>query len=77
MGSGAYHSRDCPEQYWNVVEVIISEETTIVDAVATGELDRDDLDTFSDYVAASDRDLDPGLVHLIKIVTTLLEECDG
>lgn len=76
MGSGAYRSCDCPEQYWKVVEVLRAEETTIVDAVATGELDHHDLNTFCNCVAAGERDLDPGLTHLVKIVTRLLEECD-
>jgi hypothetical protein len=74
MGSGTDRTCDCPEPYHAVLNIVTAEETTIVDAVSSGELDHNDIDTFLDYATAADHDLDFGLVHLVRIVDTLLEE---
>ncbi|OYR53886.1 hypothetical protein DJ73_06180 [Halorubrum sp. Ea1] len=77
MSSGTCFARDCPEQYRDVINIVEAEETTIVDAVLTGKLEQDDLDTFLEYVAVADREIEPSLIHLVEIVDTLLEKRDS
>lgn len=72
MGSGSRRTRDWPESCYNVLTVVSTEETTLVNAVSRGDLDRRDIETFLRY--AADHDVDPGLVHLVSIINSLLEE---
>ncbi|TKX87185.1 hypothetical protein EXE43_04535 [Halorubrum sp. SS5] len=72
MGSDSRRTRDCPEPCRDVLNIVSAEETTLVDAVSSGELDRRDIETFLRY--AADHDVEPGIVPLVKIVDTLLEE---
>lgn len=74
MGSGSYRTRDYPEPCRDVLTIVTAEETTIVDAVSSGKLDHDDIDAFLDYATDADHDIDPGVIHLVEIVETLLEE---
>lgn len=74
MGSGICLGRDYPEQYRDIIDIMQAKETTIVDAVLTGTLEQRTLDKFLEYVAAADQEVDPEIIHLIKIVDALLEE---
>lgn len=74
MGSSTCRTRDCPEPCRDVLNIVTAEETTIVDAVSNGNLDHDDINAFLTYVTAADHDIDPGLIHLVEIIDTLLEE---
>jgi hypothetical protein len=69
------HTRDCPDSYYHIVTVVTAEETTLVDALSSGELDHDDVEAFLSY--ADEHNVDPGLVHLVKIVDGLLEDHSG
>lgn len=77
MSSGICLARDCPEQYRDVIDIVETEETTIVDAGLTGKLEQEDLDQFLDHVAVADHEVDPSLIYLVEIVDTLLEERDS
>lgn len=77
MSTSICFAGDCPEQCRDVITIVAAEETTIVDAVSTGKLDKGDLDTFVEYVTGADCEIGPGLIHLIGIVNTLLEEHDS
>ncbi|TKX56523.1 hypothetical protein EXE44_13655 [Halorubrum sp. SS7] len=72
MGSDSRRTFDCPEPCRDVLNIVLAEETTLVDAVSSGELNRRDIETFLHY--AADHDVEPGIVPLVKIVDTLLEE---
>lgn len=74
MESGSGCTRDWPESCYDVFTVVSAEETTLVDAVSSGNLDRGDIETFLRY--AADHDVDPGIVHLVSIIDSLLEEYD-
>lgn len=74
MGSGTFRTRDYPEPCRDVLTIVTAEETTIVDAVSSGKLDHDDIDTFLNHATATDTDIDPGMIHLVKIIDTLLEQ---
>ena len=76
MDSGTSLTHDRPERCRDVVDVVEAEQTTIVDAVLTGKLDQGDLDTFLEWIAAADDEIDPGVIHLITIANTLLETRD-
>ncbi|MDB9252995.1 hypothetical protein [Halorubrum ezzemoulense] len=72
MGSDSRRTHECPEPCRDVLNIVSAEETTLVDAVSSGDLDRRDIETFLRY--AVDHDVDPGTVHLVKIVDALIEE---
>ena len=74
MGSGTSRTRDHPEPCRDVLNIVTAEETTIVDAVLSGKVDHDDLDTFLNYTTIADHDIDPGVIHLVETIDTLLEE---
>lgn len=76
MSSGTNRTCDCPEPYHAVLNIVTAEETTIVDAVSSGELDHNDINTFLDYATAADHDVDSGTIHLVRIIDTLLEKRD-
>ncbi|WP_435100167.1 hypothetical protein [Halorubrum sp. N11] len=77
MSSGICLADDCPEQYRDVIDIVDAEETTIVDTGLTGKLEQEDLDMFLDNVFVADHEVDPGLIHLVEIVDTLLEKSDS
>lgn len=66
---------DCPGACRDVLNVVATEEATLVDAVLTGDLEHDDIKTF--LTDAADCDVDPGLIHFVEVVETLLEEHTG
>ena len=72
MESDSRHTRNCPEPCRDVLNIVSTEETTLVDAVSSGDLDHSDIETFLRH--AADQDVEPGIVQLVKIVDTLLEE---
>lgn len=77
MEPGSRRMSDCPEPCADVLDIATAEETTLVDAISSERLDREDLRAFLNHADAAVHDIDPGLIHLIKIIDTLLEEHDG
>ncbi|WP_152420944.1 hypothetical protein [Halorubrum coriense] len=76
MESGPRRMPDWPEPCDDILTIATAEETTLVDAISRDRLDREDLDTFLNHVDAAAHDVDPGLIHLVKIIDTFLEDHD-
>jgi hypothetical protein len=72
MGSSSRRTREFPAPCREVLNTVTTEDTTLVDALSRGKLDHDDIERFLD--TASEHDIDPGLIRLVEIIDSLLEE---